>query len=70
MDGLMAIPAILLAIALVSLWTAGIAAVIVAIVIPEIPAGRAPGPGYRAVGARRALCRGGDLGRDADRCRW
>ncbi len=37
MDGLMAIPAILLAIALVSLWTAGIAAVIVAIVIPEIP---------------------------------
>ena len=37
MDGLMAIPAILLAIALVSLWTAGVAAVIVAIVIPEIP---------------------------------
>jgi peptide/nickel transport system permease protein len=37
MDGLMAIPAILLAIALVSLWTAGIAAVILAIVIPEIP---------------------------------
>jgi peptide/nickel transport system permease protein len=37
MDGLMAIPAILLAIALVSLWTAGIVAVIVAIVIPEIP---------------------------------
>jgi peptide/nickel transport system permease protein len=37
MDGLMAIPAILLAIALVSLWTAGIGTVIVAIVIPEIP---------------------------------
>ena len=37
MDGLMAIPAILLAIALVSLWTGGLAAVIVAIVIPEIP---------------------------------
>ena len=37
MDGLMAIPAILLAIALVSLWTAGIVAVIIAIVIPEIP---------------------------------
>jgi peptide/nickel transport system permease protein len=37
MDGLMAIPAILLAIALVSLWKAGVAAVIVAIVIPEIP---------------------------------
>ncbi|HKW79502.1 MAG TPA: ABC transporter permease [Casimicrobiaceae bacterium] len=37
MDGLMAIPAILLAIALVSLWTAGLTAVVVAIVIPEIP---------------------------------
>ncbi|MGH8714044.1 MAG: ABC transporter permease [Casimicrobiaceae bacterium] len=37
MDGLMAIPSILLAIALVSLWTAGLVAVIVAIVIPEIP---------------------------------
>ena len=37
MDGLMAIPAILLAIALVSLSSAGIATVIVAIVVPEIP---------------------------------
>lgn len=37
MDGLMAIPAILLAIALVSLSSAGIAIVIVAIVVPEIP---------------------------------
>ncbi|HMN72730.1 MAG TPA: ABC transporter permease [Rhodoblastus sp.] len=37
MDGLMAIPPILLAIALVSLSRAGIAAVIVAIAIPEIP---------------------------------
>jgi peptide/nickel transport system permease protein len=37
MDGLMAIPAILLAIAVVSLSSAGLAAVIVAIVIPEIP---------------------------------
>ncbi len=37
MDGLMAIPAILLAIALVSLSRAGILAVIVAITIPEIP---------------------------------
>ena len=37
MDGLMAIPAILLAIALVSLSSAGVAAVIVAIVVPEIP---------------------------------
>jgi peptide/nickel transport system permease protein len=37
MDGLMAIPGILLAIALVSLFRAGLAAVIVAIVIPEIP---------------------------------
>jgi peptide/nickel transport system permease protein len=37
MDGLMAIPAILLAIAVVSLSSAGLVAVIVAIVIPEIP---------------------------------
>ena len=37
MDALMAIPAILLAIALVSLSSAGLGAVIVAIVIPEIP---------------------------------
>jgi len=37
MDGLMAIPAILLAIALVSLASAGLRTVIVAIVIPEIP---------------------------------
>src|SRR6185369_1180249 len=37
MDGLMAIPAILLAIALVSLSSAGVATVILAIVIPEIP---------------------------------
>jgi peptide/nickel transport system permease protein len=37
MDGLMAIPAILLAIALVSLFRAGVGAVIVAITIPEIP---------------------------------
>jgi peptide/nickel transport system permease protein len=37
MDGLMAIPAILLAIALVSLFRAGLGAVIVAITVPEIP---------------------------------
>jgi peptide/nickel transport system permease protein len=37
MDGLMAIPAILLAIALVSLSRAGILTVIVAIVVPEVP---------------------------------
>ncbi len=37
MDGLMAIPAILLAISLVSLFRAGIGAVILAITIPEIP---------------------------------
>lgn len=37
MDGLMAIPAILLAIALVSLTKAGVLIVIAAIVIPEIP---------------------------------
>ncbi len=37
MDGLMAIPGILLAIALVSLWGAGLITVILAIMIPEIP---------------------------------
>ena len=37
MDGLMAVPAILLAIALVSLASAGLHTVIIAIVIPEIP---------------------------------
>jgi peptide/nickel transport system permease protein len=37
MDGLMAIPAILLAIALVSLFRAGLGAVIVAITVPEVP---------------------------------
>ncbi len=37
MDGLMAIPAILLAIALVSVSRAGVVAVIVAIVVPEVP---------------------------------
>ena len=37
MDGLMAVPAILLAIALVSLSKAGLRTVIVAILIPEIP---------------------------------
>lgn len=37
MDGLMAIPAILLAIALVSLSRAGLLTVIIAIVVPEVP---------------------------------
>jgi peptide/nickel transport system permease protein len=37
MDGLMAIPAILLAIALVSLWGGGLLTVVIAIAIPEIP---------------------------------
>ena len=37
MDGLMAIPAILLALAVVSLFRAGILSVIIAIVVPEIP---------------------------------
>jgi len=37
MDGLMAIPAILLAIALVSLFRAGLLSVIVAIIVPEVP---------------------------------
>jgi peptide/nickel transport system permease protein len=37
MDGIMAIPAILIAIALVALWRGSIATVVVAIAIPEIP---------------------------------
>ena len=37
MDGLMAIPVILLAIGLVSLWVAGLTTVIIAITVPEIP---------------------------------
>ena len=37
MDGLMAIPGILLAIALVSIWRAGLITVIFAIVVPEVP---------------------------------
>jgi peptide/nickel transport system permease protein len=37
MDGVMAIPGILIAIALVALWRASIATVIIAIAIPEIP---------------------------------
>jgi len=37
MDGLMAIPAILLAIGLVSIFRAGLLAVVVAIVVPEVP---------------------------------
>jgi peptide/nickel transport system permease protein len=37
MDGLMAIPAILLAIGLVSLWGGGVLTVIIAITIPEVP---------------------------------
>ncbi|MBI3706515.1 MAG: ABC transporter permease subunit [Proteobacteria bacterium] len=37
MDGMMAIPGILLAIALVSVWGAGLGTVIIAIVVPEIP---------------------------------
>ena len=37
MDGIMAIPAVLIAIALVALWRASLPTVIVAIAIPEIP---------------------------------
>ncbi len=37
MDGVMAIPGILMAIALVSLWGAGLITVIIAVAVPEIP---------------------------------
>jgi peptide/nickel transport system permease protein len=37
MDGLMAIPGILIAIALVAMWRASLITVVIAIAIPEIP---------------------------------
>ncbi len=37
MDGLMAIPAVLVAMALVAMWRGGLATIVVAIAIPEIP---------------------------------
>src|SRR5204862_6225582 len=37
MDGIMAIPAILIAIAVVALWRASLPSVVIAIAIPEIP---------------------------------
>jgi peptide/nickel transport system permease protein len=37
MDGLMAIPAILLALALLALWGAGLATVVIAVAVPEVP---------------------------------
>ena len=54
MDGLMAIPAILLAIALVSIWRAGLITVIFAIVVPEQCQRRSPGAFGGADGARGA----------------
>jgi peptide/nickel transport system permease protein len=63
MDGLMAIPGILLAIALISLSGATLVTVVIAIVIPEIPARGAAGALGRAVGARRTLCGSGNRGR-------
>jgi ABC-type dipeptide/oligopeptide/nickel transport system permease subunit len=59
MDGLMAIPGILLAIALISLSGATLFTVVLAIVIPEIPACGPAGALGCAVGARRALRGGG-----------
>ena len=66
MDGLMAIPAILLAIALVSLFRAGLAERDRRDRRAGDPARRAARALDRAVGARGALCRGGDHGRHAD----
>ena len=66
MDGLMAIPAILLAIALVSLSGASLVTVILAIVIPEIPRVVRLVSLDRAEHSRRAVRRGRDLGGDTD----
>ena len=66
MDGLMAIPAILLAIALVALTRASVSTVIVAITIPEVPRVVRLVRSVVLDGARAALCRGGDRRRHAD----
>ena len=60
MDGLMAIPNILLAIALVSLTHGGVGIVILAIVIPEVPREVRLVRAVVLERARAALCGGGD----------
>ena len=59
MDGLMSIPPILLAIALMALTRGSVQNVIIAITIAEIPARLPPGARRRAEPARAAVCRGG-----------
>ena len=60
MDGLMSIPPILLAVALMALTRGSVGNVIIAITIAEIPRVVAPGARRGAVAARAALCgRGG-----------
>ena len=66
MDGLMAIPGILLAIALVAVWRAGLIDRDLRHRRARGAARRAPGALDRADGARGALRRGRDLGRHAD----
>ena len=65
MDGLMAIPSILLAIALITLTRPGLGIVIVAIVIPEVPRVVRVVRARRAVDPRPALCRERDRRRHA-----
>ena len=65
MDGLMSIPPILLAIALMALTRGSVGNVIIAITIAEIPRVVAPRARRGADAARAAFRRGGGRGRHA-----
>jgi len=69
MDGLIGIPAILLAIALVSLFRGGLVSVIIAIIIPEIPR-VVPWCAPIVLSCARSLCRGAIMAGSARRCCW
>ncbi len=62
----MAIPGILLAIAMVSIWRAGLITVIFAIVVPDVPRVVLLVRSIVLTSARGALCRRRHLGRHAD----
>ena len=64
MDGVMAIPGILLAITLVALWRASLCDRDPGDHVYRNPAGRSSGPLARAVDSRGAVRRSGSLGRD------
>ncbi len=66
MDGVMAIPAILIAIALVAMWRGSLTTVVIAIAIPEIPRVVRLVRSLVLDHPRRALCGGGHLAGHAD----